>query len=205
MAITISGGKKVSSAKDAVTVTVGGQADVGDGTKFPNSIAIQFTGKECHTIQIFMRTKMVCGKADTEVIGTDSGGFNTFKFSADQSPDWLVDTTSASSPYYDFGYAGEQVGSKYIMVDAPTMTGGKFDLSCPTDSTRFDAYTFCLSDKDIIAIVHWFVVKQVGKAVAPDAEIIHDIAWWDRLYLGRRTLSKQSFSADLYLPTACMA
>src|SRR5262249_45818735 len=106
MAITISGGKKATKPSDPVTVTLGATADVGDGVKHRNSIAIQFSGTECHVIQIFMRTKVVGGKDDTETIGVDAGGFNTFKFSTEADPDWLVDTTSAASPYYDFGYAG---------------------------------------------------------------------------------------------------
>lgn len=50
-------------------------------------------------------------------------------------------------------------GHQYIMIDAPTMSGGKFDLPSCHDVTTFDAYDFCLSDKDIIAIVHWKLVR----------------------------------------------
>ena len=69
-----------------VTVTLGATADLGNGEKVKNSIAIQFTGTECHVIQIFMRTKVVSGTDSTETIGVDSGGLNTFKFSDDAAP-----------------------------------------------------------------------------------------------------------------------
>jgi hypothetical protein len=146
MAITISGGRKVTKAGDPVTVTIGATANVGR-RQYSNSIAIQFTGTECHVIQTFIRTKVVNGKAVSEVIGVDRGGLNTFDFSDPATPDWSVDTTSAAVPYYDFGHAGEMVGINYIMVDSPTMSGGKFDLPGSNDVTTFDAYSYCLSDK----------------------------------------------------------
>jgi len=203
MAITISGGKKITKASDAVTVTLDTTADVGGGLKYKHSIAIQFTGTECHVIQIFMRTKVVSGTDSTETIGVDSGGFNTFKFSDDASPDWLVDTTSAGSPYYDFGYAGGMVGTNYTMIDAPTMAGGKFDLPGCNDFESFDAYDFCISDKAIIAIVHWKLLRRYYQLSTPTASIIsNNTEWLNRLDLGRKTLTKQGFSADLYLPNA---
>jgi hypothetical protein len=204
MSITISGGRKVTKSGDPVTVTLGATADVGDGVKHKNSIAIQFTGTECHVIQIFMRTKVVGGKDSAETIGVDSGGLNTFKFSDDAAPDWLVDTTSAAVPYYDFGYAGEMNGNQYIMIDAPTMSRGKFDLPGSHDLTTFDAYAFCLSDKDVVSIVHWSLVRHYYQLATPSASILEGSAWFDRLYLGRRVLSKQGYKADVYLPTACM-
>jgi hypothetical protein len=204
MSITINGGKNATKSGDPVTVTLGATADVGDGVKHRNSIAIQFSGTECHVIQIFMRTKVVSGKDDTETIGVDAGGFNTYKFSTDAAPDWLVDTTSSASPYYDFGYAGQMTGHQYIMIDAPTMSGGKFDLPNCHDVTTFEAYDFCLSDKDIIAIVHWKLVRHYYQQAMPSANLLDGSAWWDRLYLGRKVLTKQGYSADLYLPLACM-
>jgi hypothetical protein len=204
MDITISGGKKATKASDPVTVTIGTTADLGRGQKYPNAIAIQFTGTECHVIQIFMRTKVVSGKAVTDTIGRDSGGFNTFKFSEVSAPDWLVDTTSASSPYYDFGYAGKMVGKDYIMVDAPTMVGGKYDLPGRNDVTTFDAYCFCISDKNVIAVVHWNMTRHYWQVAVPSANLVTGQAWFDRFDLGRRTLSKEGYGADLYLPNACI-
>jgi hypothetical protein len=203
MAITITGGKKITKAGDPVTVTLGAVADVA-GRKYKNAIGIQFSGTECHVIQIFMRTKVVNGKSSTDTIGVDAGGFNTYKFSTDAAPDWLVDTTSAASPYYDFGYAGEMVGKNYIMVDAPSMAGGKFDLPGKNDVTTFDAYSFCISDKDVIAVVHWNMTRHYWQLAVPTASLLHGQSWFDRLYLGRRTLTKEGYSADLYLPTACI-
>jgi hypothetical protein len=95
-------------------------------------------------------------------------------------------------------------GHQYIMIDAPSMSGGKFDLPSCHDVTTFDAYDFCISDKDIIAIVHWKLVRHYYQQATPSASLLDGSAWWDRLYLGRKVLTKQGYSADLYLPLACM-
>jgi hypothetical protein len=204
MSISISGGTKATSAKDAVTVTVGTTARVGGGN-YPNAIAIQFTGTECHVIQVFIRTKIVDGTASTQTYGQDRGGVNTIEFTDPASnPDWQVDTTNAAVPYYDFGYAGEMSGTKFIMVDAPTMTGAKYDLPGANDVTTFDAFAFCISDKDIVAIVQWDLVKKGPTLATPTASLLDGGDWWNKLYLGRRILTKKGYNADLYLPTGCM-
>ncbi len=203
MSISISGGKKATSAKDPVTVTLGATARVG-GRNYPNAIGIEFTGTECHVVQIFNRTKVVDGRASTQSFGKDAGGRNTLKFSDPNSPDWEVDSTSAAVPYYDFSYAGEMIGTKFIMVDAPTLTGAKYNLPGAGDITSFDAYSFCLSDKDIIAIIKWDVVKHSDDSQTPTASLLQADAWWTTLYLGRRVLTKEGYNADLYLPTMCM-
>lgn len=207
MTITFTGGKKATKSSDPVTVTIGATATIGVGRSsrtYKNSIVIQFTGTECHVIQIFMRTKIVDGKSSTDSIGRDAGGFNTFKFSETTAPDWLVDTTSAASPYYDFGYAGEQSGKNYTMFDSPSMTGGKFDLPGKNDVTSFDAYSFCISDKNVIAIVHWNMTRHYWQVAVPTASIVKGQDWFDRHKLGRKTLTKQGYSAELYLPNACI-
>jgi hypothetical protein len=203
MAISIDGGKKITSARDPVTVTVGTTATVGD-RNYPDAIGIEFTGTECHVIQIFIRTKIVDGKASTQSYGKDAGGLNTLEFTDTTSPDWQVDTTSAAVPYYDFGYAGEMTGARFLMVDAPRMAGAKYDLPGANDVTTFDAYAFCLSDKDIIGIVKWDLVKDHAGVVAPSASLLEGSTWWDCLYLGRKVLTRKGYNADLYLPTACI-
>jgi hypothetical protein len=201
--ISISGGKKVTGASDPVAVTVGAQAQA-YGSVFGDAIAIEFTGTECHVIQIFIRTKIVDGKASTERFNKDSGGLNTTHFSDPNSPEWDVDTTSPTVPYYDFGYSGEQFGTQFIMVDGPSMKSDKFTLSGASDITTFDAYAFCLCNKDIIAIVKWDLVKHADASLTPTASLLQADAWWKCLELGRRVLTKKGYNADLFLPAACI-
>ena len=84
------------------------------------------------------------------------------------------------------------------------MSGGKFDLPGSHDLTSFDAYSFCLSDKDIIAIVHWTLVRHYYKQATPTASILDGSAWWDRLYLGRKVLTKKDTVPTSIRPSACM-
>jgi hypothetical protein len=204
MAISISGGSKATSAKDPVTVTIGTTASV-NGTDYPDAVAIEFKGTECHVIQIFNRTKIVDGKATAKSFGKDAGGLNTLEFSDPKSPDWQVDTTSATVPYYDFGYAGRMTGTNFIMVDAPKLKGAKYNLSGKADVTTFDAYAFCLKDKDLIAIVQWDLVKHSDEVITPTAGLLDGDDWWKTLYLGRKILDKHGYQADVYLPLGCKA
>jgi hypothetical protein len=203
MSLSISGGKKLTSASDPVTVTVSTTATV-DTRTYTDAIAIEFTGTECHVIQIFRRKKIVDGKVSTQSYGRDAGGLNTLEFTDDTSPNWQVDTTSATVPYYDFGYAGGMTGDKFLMIDAPRMSGAKYNLPGANDVTTFDAYSFCLSDKDMIAIVKWDLVKNHAGVVTPDASLLDGSDWWDGFSLGRRVLTTKGYNADLYLPTACI-
>lgn len=206
MAITINGGRTVTTSGDPVTVTVGATADVGDGKKHPNSIAIQFSGTECHVIQFFRREKVLDGTESTEIIGVDRGGHNTFRFSTEAAPEWLVDTTSAAVPYYDFGYAGEMTGTNYIMIDAPTITGGKFDLPHWLDFTGFYGVSYCLSDKKLIAIVYWTLLKMRYTQPSLTAQLIGGAGLWDWVCVswGRSILSRQGYDASLYLPASSL-
>ena len=70
--------------------------------------------------------------------------------------------------------------------------------------TTFDAFAFCLSDKEIIAVVKWDLAKNHDGVVTPSASLIQDSAWWDSLNLGRTVLTKKGYNADLYLPMACI-
>jgi hypothetical protein len=205
MSFTLTAGTKVTGAKDPVTVTVDATATVG-GRSYPNGIAIEFTGTECHVIQIFIRTKIVDGTASTQTYGQDQGGVNTIEFVDPNSPsaDWQVDTKSASSPYYDFGYAHQVSGNKFGTFDAPTMTGPKYNLPGANDVTTFDAYAFCISDKDIIAIVKWDLDENKAGVIKPSAVLLNGADWWSALYKGRKVLTKKGYNADVYLPTGCM-
>jgi hypothetical protein len=203
VAFSISGGKKVTGPNDPVTVTIGATLNV-DGAIYPNAIGIEFTGMECHVIQIFIRTKIVDGKAYQQNYGKDHGGVNSLEFVDPNSPDWQVDTKSATIPYYDFGYAGRMDGQKFTMADAPRLTGDKYNLPGTADVTTFDAFAFCLSDKEIIAVVKWDLAKNHDGVVTPSASLLEDSAWWDCLSLGRTVLTNKGYNADLYLPMACI-
>ena len=93
---------------------------------------------------------------------------------------WAPEDSKSSVP--NTGYAGEMTGTQYIMIDAPTMSGGKFDLPSCRDVTSFDAYSFCLSDKDVVSIVHWTLVRHYYQQATPTASILQGSAWWDRLF-----------------------
>jgi hypothetical protein len=203
MSMSISGGKKITSAGDPVTVTIGTTATI-DSRIYTDAIGIEFTGTECHVIQIFIRTKIVGGKASTQSYGRDAGGLNMLEFTDVNSPDWQVDTKSATVPYYDFGYAGAMTGANFLMVDAPKMSGAKYDLPGAKDVTTFDAFAFCISDKDMIAIVKWHLVKNHAGVVTPSASLVDGQDWWDCLNLGRTVLTRKGYNAELYLPAACI-
>jgi hypothetical protein len=203
MSMSISGGKKVTSVSDAVTVTVGATATI-DSRVYSDAIGIEFTGTECHVIQIFIRKKIVRGRTSTQSYGRDAGGLNLLEFTDDKSPDWQVDTTSAAVPYYDFRYAGAMTGTNFLMVDAPKMSGAKYDLPGANDVTTFDAFAFCISDKDMIAIVKWDLVKNHAGVVTPSASLLDGQDWWDCLNLARTVLTRKGYNAELYLAAACI-
>jgi hypothetical protein len=208
MAITISGGKKVTKPGEPVTVTLGATATAGSKT-YANALAIEFTGTECHVVQTVTRTMRQGGKVvlsftvpwDTAAGTMGDPTMDASDFSDPAAPTWLVDSTSPVNPYYDFGYPAAMVGGKYLMIDAPTMAGGKYDLPGCRDVTTFEACAYCLSDKAVIAIVRWGLVRRYYQVAVPWASILDGSAWIDSLAKGRKILTSQGYNADLYLPS----
>jgi|SRR5208337_469352 len=204
MATTISGGTKITATGDPVTVTLSCVV-THNGKSTDTTIAIQFGGVECHAVQVYTDAKVVGGRPLKQNFGKDSGGFNDYVTSDPASPEWRVDTTSAASPYFDFGYSAETQAGKFTMVDGPSMEDPSGTVTSAEDYTGFEAYTYCISDKNVIGVVNWGVVKKTGRPMAPwakliDPERIPAPQWWLLLFEGRGILNNRGFNGSLYLP-----
>jgi hypothetical protein len=222
MAITISGGTRITNPVDPVRVTLGCTATQGGVTKNA-TIAIEFGGVECHAIQLTTMAEVVGGRPAIRVYSIGSG-FDFTVTSDPDSPAWDLDTAeppqpaipatpttpaipaTPGSPYYDSGYAGQMNDEWFTMVDSPSAEDPDGSDTIEGDYTSFEALTYCLSDKNVIGIVNWGVKKEIGKPKQPWAKLIvpgavSALTWWNLLVKAQIVLDKSGFiGSALYVP-----
>ncbi len=194
MTVTFTGGTLL--ADNAAITVMGGVTATVDGNVHPRpGITISFLAwADALTIQFYQRSRLTGGTLSSYAYASSSTGEGTRQYIENLlNFAWYVDSTSSTIPYYDEGGGHVFKDLKYTMYDSPSMN----ELPSNDDWERFDAYTFCISDKAPIGMVAYSIRRQGTSAAVFKAAITGGS---DRAFSGWITWGRDQLAQRKYNP-----